>query len=952
MIEYKIGDDMKKPIVLCILDGVGIRQSKHGNAVSIASMPNFDNLAKTYPHSLLEACGENVGLPDGQMGNSEVGHTNIGAGRIVYQPLQLINEKIKNKTFFENKNILEVINHAKENNSKLHIMGLLSDGGIHSHIDHLFSIIDMCKKEGIQNLYIHAFLDGRDTLPSVSMEFLNKLQRKLQESQIGKIATISGRYYAMDRDNRWDRIKESYDVIVNNIGDKYPSFEEAIQKNYDNDITDEFIKPCIINENGFVDNNDGIIVFNYRPDRLRELFKAITNKEFNEFKTKKLENIKLVTMFLVSEEVICKNAFEHQKLNNIFGEYISKKGFKQLRIAETEKYAHVTYFFDGGKEIELKGCKRILIPSPKVATYDLKPEMSAIEITDKLLEEIDNYDVVILNYANGDMVGHTGNLKATVLALETLDKCLGKLYNKVNELNGTLVITADHGNSDYMLDDNDNIITSHSMSKVPFIITNNKYELKNGKLSDIAPTILYMLNLKKPKEMTGENLITNIKKKRKISINKIFIILSLLFIFSLLLTYTVRCIHFYRIEHPKATINSTKYLYSKIIEENEVASSSNGLYRTNKKYVFKGKVNNNYIKYSNRLWRIISINDDNTIKMITEDNQSSLVWNYESNDYKTSYIRKWLNKDGVFYNSLNDPDNYLEEKQFCIDNITSKNDKKCKKKINDSVGLLTYKEYKDAYAYNSYLNIGKYFWLANSNNKGIWYVFNEGGINYNSYSGNIYYSYGVRPIINLKSNIEFISGDGTKENPYIIEKENKLNSGSYVKYSDYMWKVVTKNDQTIKLVMTNPIEVNKAYVTKSYSKKDSNFNKNNYYSVAYYLNNVFYKSLKNRNSIVNSTWSIGQYNSETNYNYENLSSSTVEANVGLLNVSELYTTDIPTLTLTPESDDTIYVTKENGNLYAEDIETELTIRPVINIKNNVNIESGSGTESDPYIVKE
>lgn len=495
-----------KPLVLCIMDGVGEREETHGNAVKAAHTPNLDMLKEKYGYSLLEASGSKVGLPDGQMGNSEVGHTNIGAGRIVYQPLQLITEKIKDGSILENKNILNVINHTKENDSKLHIMGLLSDGGIHSHINHLMGIIDMCIKNNVNEIYFHIFLDGRDTLPNVAYNYIQQLENKIKEINKGKLVTISGRYYAMDRDNNWDRLVKSYDAIVYGKAEEYKTAKEVIDSNYAKDIYDEFIIPAILDKEGIVDDNDGIIVFNYRPDRLRELFSALTNPNFKGFETKLLNNIKLVTMMPVSEEVICTNAFELQKLDNIIGDYLSDHNLKQLRISETEKYAHVTYFFDGGVEKEIKGCEKILIPSPKVATYDLKPEMSAYLITDKLLSIIDKYDVVIMNYANGDMVGHTGVFDATVKAVEVVDECIGKVYKKVMELGGTLIVTADHGNSDYMLDDTNNVITSHSTSLVPFIVTKEGIVLKNGKLGDIAPTMLKLLDLEQPKEMTGEAL--------------------------------------------------------------------------------------------------------------------------------------------------------------------------------------------------------------------------------------------------------------------------------------------------------------------------------------------------------------------------------------------------------------------------------------------------------------
>lgn len=498
-----------KPVVLCILDGVGMRNEKHGNAFLKANTPNFDFLWNQYPHSLLEASGELVGLPAGQMGNSEVGHMNIGAGRIVYQPLQLINKNVKEKTLFQNEILLDVMNHVKDNHSRLHFFGLLSDGGIHSHISHLMGLLEMAKKEEIKEVYIHVFTDGRDTLPDVASTYVAALEEKCEELGIGKIATISGRYYAMDRDNRWDRVEKAYQAIVNGVGEHYEKASYAIMANYQKGITDEFIAPAVIDENGMVKENDGCIVFNFRPDRLRELFSTLTNPNFSGFERTMVSNLKLATMMPVSEDVIGKHAYELEDLKNTFGEYVSNLGMKQLRIAETEKYAHVTYFFDGGVEKELAGCKRVLIPSPKVATYDLKPEMSAVEITDQLLLELDqnNYDVVILNYANGDMVGHTGDFEATVKAVETLDQCLGRLKEKIDALGGVLVVTADHGNCDTMLDDEDHVVTSHSTALVPFIVTRDNIELKDGKLGDIAPTLLHLLNCTIPVEMTGEDLM-------------------------------------------------------------------------------------------------------------------------------------------------------------------------------------------------------------------------------------------------------------------------------------------------------------------------------------------------------------------------------------------------------------------------------------------------------------
>ena len=495
-----------KPLVLCILDGVGIREESHGNAFLNAKTPNFDYLWNNYPHSLLQASGIDVGLPENQMGNSEVGHLNIGSGRIVYQPLQLINNKIIDSSFYKNKEILGAFKHVKKHKSSLQIMGLLSDGGVHSHINHLFAILDMCKQNGIKTVYIHAFTDGRDTKANSALKYLEMLENKINEIGLGEIVTISGRYYAMDRDNRWDRIDKAYQAIVDGIGEQYSSFHEVIKHSYENNITDEFIVPSIINKRGIVEDNDAIITFNYRPDRLRELFSAITNKDNHEFERTILSNIKLVTMMPVSQEVLHYSAFHMDELKCTLGEYISKKGLKQLRIAETEKYAHVTYFFDGGIEKKIKNCDRILIPSPKVATYDLQPEMSAFILTKTLIDKLADYDVVILNYANGDMVGHTGNYEKTVKAIEAVDICLAPLFNKINELGGNLMIIADHGNSEYMLDENNNPVTTHSTSLVPCIITRKDITLKNGRLCDVAPTLLKLLGVKIPKQMTGDVL--------------------------------------------------------------------------------------------------------------------------------------------------------------------------------------------------------------------------------------------------------------------------------------------------------------------------------------------------------------------------------------------------------------------------------------------------------------
>lgn len=496
-----------KPLLLCILDGVGIRKSEYGNAVKQAYTPHLDALWQTYPHSVLEASGPFVGLPKGQMGNSEVGHMNIGAGRIAYQPLEVINQSIANGSFYENEEFIKVINHTKKNQSKLHIMGLVSDGGVHSHISHLLALLDLCKKQNVQNVYLHLFTDGRDTGTHSAYSYIQMVIDKLKKIGFGSIATIGGRYFAMDRNNNYDRVKKAYDVIVNGKGLKPPSISEFIDKCYQRNITDEFIFPAIFDTNGMIGENDGVIVFNFRKDRLRELLTALTNPSFDKMEITKFQNVKVVTMFPVVKSVLAPYAFSDPLFDNILGSYLSINGLSQLRIAETEKYAHVTFFFDGGKEVDYPKEKKILIPSPNVATYDLKPEMSAIEITENVLKELPNFDVVILNFANGDMLGHTGVLEAAIKGLETVDKCLGKIYRKIESLGGVMIITADHGNCEEMEERDGIPITAHSTNLVPFIVTKKGIELRNGKLGDIAPTLLSLLTLPIPKEMTGSSLI-------------------------------------------------------------------------------------------------------------------------------------------------------------------------------------------------------------------------------------------------------------------------------------------------------------------------------------------------------------------------------------------------------------------------------------------------------------
>ena len=505
---------MSKPMVLCILDGCGIREESDGNAFKNATKPTFDMLMNEYPHSILQASGPSVGLPDGQMGTSEVGHMNLGSGRIALQPLQAITEAINSKEFNKNENILEVINHVKDNNSNLHIFGLLSDGGVHSHINHLLALLEVCKENNLENVYLDICLDGRDTYEKSALKYLDILNDKINELGIGKIATISGRYYGMDRDNNFDRLKLSYDAICYGEGPVYNNYQELINENYEAGKFDEFVVPGIINKCSISDN-DGIISFNFRKDRLREMFTCLSNpsayKEAAEEKglvLKEYTNIKTLTMFPVTETVLSKRAFEDLDLKNILVDYFHNNGISQLRIAETEKYPHVTFFFDGGKEVEYPDMKKILIPSPKVATYDLKPEMSVYEVTENFLNEVANYDVTIMNLANGDMVGHTGVYEAAKKAVECMDECLSKIYDKVvNELEGTLIIIADHGNCDMMWDSEGKPVTSHTTNPVPCIVTRKGIELKDGKLADIAPTMLYLMGLEIPVEMNGEVLV-------------------------------------------------------------------------------------------------------------------------------------------------------------------------------------------------------------------------------------------------------------------------------------------------------------------------------------------------------------------------------------------------------------------------------------------------------------
>lgn len=497
-------------VILTILDGVGERKEENGNALLLANTPNLDKLWKMYPYGLLSASGEDVGLPKGQMGNSEVGHLTIGAGRVIFQPLERINRAINSKEIYNNSNILNVIDHVKNNNSKLHIFGLLSDGGVHSHINHIFSLIDVARKNGIKNLYLHIFLDGRDTLPNVALEYLDKLKIYLLKEKIGKIATISGRYYAMDRDGMWNNVKLAYDAIVNGKGEYNPSYQDIIVKSYNDKVYDEFVIPTILDKDGMISDGDGLIVANFRPDRLRELFGAVTNPNFNEFETIKFNNIKTVTMMPVDDSVICLNAFPHEEVSNNLGEMLNKYGLRVLRIAEYSKFPHVTHFIDGDLDVDYPLTNKVKIPRHDVATYDLDPAMSSYEVTDYIINNMDSYDVIIVNYANGDMVGHTGNLDACIKAMEALDYNIGRLYDSSLKNNFTMMITADHGNCEEMISKDGKILTAHTTNLVRFCVTDKNYLVTNGSLKDVAPTVLSFLGKKVPDEMTGKNLLEEI----------------------------------------------------------------------------------------------------------------------------------------------------------------------------------------------------------------------------------------------------------------------------------------------------------------------------------------------------------------------------------------------------------------------------------------------------------
>ena len=503
-----------RPVCLIIMDGYGLAKPSATNAVSLAKKPNLDRIFKEFDTKQLDASGEAVGLPEGQMGNSEVGHMNIGAGRIVWQSLSRINNSIKTGEFNKNEAINNAIDNAIKNNKKFHIFGLCSDGGVHSHTSHIIAIAKLAQSKGIKDVYYHAFLDGRDVAPKSAAIYLEKI---MKEGNV-KVATVGGRYYGMDRDKNFDRIQKAYDAMTIAKGEYYPNPIEGINKSYDAGVTDEFVVPFVSDKNGMIETGDSIVFANFRPDRAIQISTAMSNPDgivYNPDKPYRLDTSKgpkstyYVSMMKYADQVKGELAFGLQKLDNLYGDIISEHGLKQLRIAETEKYAHVTFFFDGGADRNIEGADRILVNSPKVATYDLKPEMSAYEVKDKVVEAIKSlkYDTIILNFANCDMVGHTGVIPAAVKAVEAVDDCVGQVVAALDEVGGVALITADHGNAEKLQDEEGKPYTAHTTNPVPVVITDKNIKIRNGILSDIAPTLLELLGIEKPESMTSKSLI-------------------------------------------------------------------------------------------------------------------------------------------------------------------------------------------------------------------------------------------------------------------------------------------------------------------------------------------------------------------------------------------------------------------------------------------------------------
>lgn len=507
----------KVPYALIILDGFAIRDEVKGNAVKAAHKPNFDRYWSQFPHNQLKASGEDVGLPDGQMGNSEVGHMNIGAGRVVYQSLTRINIAIREKEFFQIPELVDAVTSAKESGKALHLMGLLSDGGVHSHYNHLFALLELAKTHGLEKVYVHGFLDGRDVAPNSGLGFVKDTEAKFQEIGVGQFASISGRYYAMDRDKRWERVELAYRALVDGSAPAFPSAQAGVEASYAAEVYDEFVLPFVVNTPqgqpvATIEDGDSVIFFNFRPDRAIQLGTALTNPDFHGFERGATwpAHLNFVSFTEYSDEVHAKIAFKKQDLKNTIGEVLANAGKTQLRIAETEKYPHVTFFMSGGRHEEFEGEERILIPSPKVATYDLKPEMSAYEVKDALIEAInkDSLDAIILNFANPDMVGHSGMLEPTVKAIEAVDECLGEVVDLILAKGGAAIITADHGNSDEVITMDDKPMTAHTTNPVPVIVTKPGVQLRDGgRLADLAPTLLDLLGVDKPEDMTGQSLI-------------------------------------------------------------------------------------------------------------------------------------------------------------------------------------------------------------------------------------------------------------------------------------------------------------------------------------------------------------------------------------------------------------------------------------------------------------
>ena len=499
----------KTPTTLIIMDGFGLAESAPDNAVTLANTPVLDRLFRDYAHTTLQAGGLDVGLPEGQMGNSEVGHTNIGGGRVVFQDLPRISRAIKDGSFFQNVAYHKAMDACKEKKTALHLYGLLSDGGVHSHIEHLYALLQMAKDEGLEKVYVHCFLDGRDVSPTSGVNFVAALRDKCAELGVGKIATVMGRYYAMDRDKRWERVQLAYDAMVYGEGIQNDDPVDAVAQSYAAGITDEFVEPVVCDGDGTISDNDSVIFFNYRPDRAREITRAIVDPDFDGFRREFFPTTYICNTEYDAAMPNVTVAWPRLRVENGLGEYLSGLGMTQLRIAETEKYAHVTFFFNGGVETQYPGEDRVLVPSPKVATYDLQPEMSAYEVCDKCVERIESgaYDVVILNFANCDMVGHTGVLEAAVKAVETVDECVGRVVDATLKMGGIAMVTADHGNAEDMQQSDGSPMTAHTTNVVPFILCGAATELRRGRLADIAPTMLDVMGLNQPAQMDGRTLI-------------------------------------------------------------------------------------------------------------------------------------------------------------------------------------------------------------------------------------------------------------------------------------------------------------------------------------------------------------------------------------------------------------------------------------------------------------